>query len=51
MISVAKQIGNAVPPTLARSVARTVQQHFWEHRWVGSIASGAQSTRQLELVG
>lgn len=49
MVSVAKQIGNAVPPKLAAAVARAVLEHMWEHGRVQTAP--ARAVRQLELVG
>src|SRR5207244_5287069 len=31
MVSVAKQVGNAVPPKLAQALARAIHEHLWEH--------------------
>jgi DNA (cytosine-5)-methyltransferase 1 len=51
MVSVAKQIGNAVPPKLAAAVARAILEHLWEHGRLDKRPAFPESARQLELVG
>lgn len=51
MVSVAKQIGNAVPPRLAVAVATSVLRHLWEHDQVSDPEPLDVESRQLELVG
>jgi DNA (cytosine-5)-methyltransferase 1 len=49
MGSVARQIGNAVPPRLATALARAIREHLWEHgraEMPNPVASG----RQLQLI-
>jgi DNA (cytosine-5)-methyltransferase 1 len=50
MVSVARQIGNAVPPRLARALAAAIHEHLWEH---GRCTKPAhiQRERQLQLMG
>ena len=50
MVSVAKQIGNAVPPKLAAAIARAVIEHFRDHGQVAESSSARSATRQLEPV-
>jgi DNA (cytosine-5)-methyltransferase 1 len=49
MVSVARQIGNAVPPKLATAIARAVREHLSEYA-VGVPQPETVSTRQLVLV-
>lgn len=51
MVSVARQIGNAVPPRLAAALARAVIEHLQEHGRDPARQSAPNGTRQLELVG
>jgi DNA (cytosine-5)-methyltransferase 1 len=50
MVSVAKQIGNAVPPGLARALARAIREHLWEHGRSEKPLRVADR-RQLQLIG
>jgi len=50
MVSVARQIGNAVPPMLAGALARAIHEHLWEHGRCTQPA-GVQHERQLQLIG
>jgi len=50
MVSVARQIGNAVPPLLARALARAIHEHLWEHGQC-TQPSDLQHERQLQLIG
>jgi DNA (cytosine-5)-methyltransferase 1 len=49
MVSVAKQIGNAVPPKLASALARAIHEHLWEY---GRSAQPPRNhaDRQLQLI-
>jgi DNA (cytosine-5)-methyltransferase 1 len=51
IVSVAKQIGNAVPPLLAGAIARAVLEHLWIHGRLASLPPTVRGMRQLELVG
>jgi DNA (cytosine-5)-methyltransferase 1 len=51
MVSVARQIGNAVPPLLAAAIARAVLEHLWEHGRLAGAPRKLRSIRQLELIG
>jgi DNA (cytosine-5)-methyltransferase 1 len=51
MASVARQIGNAVPPVLARGIAKAVTEHLADHRRIPSRPGVVNEVRQLELVG
>lgn len=51
MATVARQIGNAVPPMLARAIAKAVMEHLAEHGRVASPPGVVSVVRQLELVG
>jgi DNA (cytosine-5)-methyltransferase 1 len=48
MVSVARQIGNAVPPALAAAVARSLLEHLSEHG--RAAVTRTMAPRQLELV-
>jgi DNA (cytosine-5)-methyltransferase 1 len=49
MVSVAKQVGNAVPPKLAREIARAVRQHLADNS-IGTSPPEHIAARQLVLV-
>jgi DNA (cytosine-5)-methyltransferase 1 len=51
MVSVARQIGNAVPPKLAAAIARAVIEHFRDQGRIAQAGSALNGARQLELVG
>lgn len=50
MVSVAKQIGNAVPPRLAAAVARAVGDHLRQHRRRHGRRRRVETAGQLQLV-
>ena len=47
MTSVARQIGNAVPPVLAAALARAVRDHLAARDGVGEVRDGARAERWL----
>jgi DNA (cytosine-5)-methyltransferase 1 len=51
MVSVAKQVGNAVPPRLGAAVARAVLEHLWEGGRLRTRPVWLHESRRLELVG
>ncbi len=51
VLSVARQIGNAVPPVLARAIARAVVEHCFEMGVVKTPPHVSRVARQLEMVG
>jgi DNA (cytosine-5)-methyltransferase 1 len=50
MGSVARQIGNAVPPLLASALAMAIHEHLAEHGRL-EVRNSAVSRRQLQLIG
>lgn len=50
MVSVARQVGNAVPPKLANALARAIREHLWEHGRA-EMPDRVFSRRQLQLIG
>jgi DNA (cytosine-5)-methyltransferase 1 len=49
VVSVARQIGNAVPPTLAKAIAGAVHEHLSEHGLANELPT-AWNARQLQLI-